>query len=351
MELLGVDVGFGFTKATNGRDVIVFKSLLGNAADIQYREQLLDPGGAEEHLHVELDGASWFLGELAERQSHTRLFTLDHDQFIARFTRTLALAAVARLAGRNVPVKLVTGLPVSHYRRHRDELGRLLQGKHEMALVDRSGTRVETVLNVDQVRVIPQPFGSLFNLMLNDRGEGGERRFLQEKIGVIDIGFRTADYTISDRTRYSERGSHTSDNGIAEAFGTISARLQEKSGISVELYRLYDAAARGSIKIRGRSYDIRGLVEKVLGQLAAAVSAELDRLWADDWDIDTMVITGGGGAVLAPYLQPLLKGEVLAPESGSDSRLHNVVGYRKYAMNLWMRGMKAAAAAEGKRGG
>ncbi|MCK7469936.1 MAG: hypothetical protein MZU95_03365 [Desulfomicrobium escambiense] len=28
MEILGIDIGFGFTKATNGTDTIIFKSLL-----------------------------------------------------------------------------------------------------------------------------------------------------------------------------------------------------------------------------------------------------------------------------------------------------------------------------------
>ena len=36
-------------------------------------------------------------------------------------------------------------------------------------------------------------------------------------IGIIDIGFRTCDCTIADKTRYSERGSQTTESGIAKA--------------------------------------------------------------------------------------------------------------------------------------
>jgi plasmid segregation protein ParM len=233
----------------------------------------------------------------------------------------------------------VTGLPIGYYRQHKDELARILQGEHKVVLIDAAGKRQERVVNISKVRVIPQPFGSMFNLMLNDLGDLGDKRLVKEKVGIIDIGFRTSDYTISDKMRYSERGSRTTDSGIARAFNAIASKLREKSGVSVELYRLYDAVDRGSIKIRGKEYDLKGLTEQVFGQLAAAVAGEVDRFWADDWDMDAMVITGGGGAVLARYLTPLLHGHVLPVDPSKDARLSNVHGYWKFGKHLWARGV------------
>ncbi len=339
MEILGIDIGFGFTKATNGKEVLVFKSVLGEATDIQFQEQILTSGTDDDHLQVEVDGKSWFVGELAERQSNVRFFTLDQSQFIAQFAKNLALTAAARLVGGFIPVNLVTGLPIGYYRQHKDELARILQGEHKVTLIDAAGRRQEKVININKVRVIPQPYGSMFNLMLNDLGDLGDKRLVKEKIGIIDIGFRTSDYTISDKMRYSERGSRTTDSGIARAFNIIATKLREKSGIGVELYRLYDAVERGSIKIRGKEYDLKAPTEQVFSQLAAAVANEVDRLWADDWDMDAMVITGGGGAVLAKYLQPLLKGHVLPVDPSKDARLYNVQGYWKFGKHLWARGV------------
>jgi plasmid segregation protein ParM len=216
---------------------------------------------------VEVDGKSWFVGELAERQSNVRFFTLDQSQFIAQFAKNLALTAAARLVGGFIPINLVTGLPIGYYRQHKDELARILQGEHKVALVDAAGKRQEKVVNINKVRVIPQPFGSMFNLMLNDLGDLGDKRLVKEKVGIIDVGFRTSDYTISDKMRYSERGSRTTDSGIARAFNVITTKLREKSGVSVELYRLYDAVDRGSIKIRGKEYDLKVLTEQVFSQL------------------------------------------------------------------------------------
>jgi len=338
MEIIGIDIGFGFTKATNGRESLVFKSVLGEATELQFREQILDDAAEGEHLQVEVDGKSYFMGELAERQSNVRFFTLDQAQFISSFAKSLALGAAARLVGGYIPVNLVTGLPIGHYRQHKDELARLLQGEHKVTVTGADGRSEEKTINVNKVRVIPQPFGSLFNMMLNDLGDLGDKRLVREKIGIIDVGFRTSDYTVSDKMRYSERGSRTTDSGIARAFTVIATKLREKSGINVELYRLYDAVDRGSIKIRGKEYDLKGITEQVFGQLASAVANEVDRLWVDDWDMDTMVITGGGGAVLSKHLQPLLNGHVTPVDPAKDARLFNVQGYWKFGKHLWARG-------------
>jgi plasmid segregation protein ParM len=179
-------------------------------------------------------------------------------------------------------------------------------------------------------------------MMLNDLGDLGDKRLVREKIGIIDVGFRTSDYSVSDKMRYSERGSRTTDSGIARAFTVIATKLREKSGVNVELYRLYEAVDRGSIKIRGKEYDLKGITEQVFGQLASAVANEVDRLWVDDWDMDTVVITGGGGAVLAKYLQPLLHGHVTPVDPAKDARLFNVQGYWKFGKHLWAKGQVPA---------
>lgn len=335
MKVLGADIGFGYTKATDGRQSQIFKSVVGEAADVQFAESLL-PGTTAFPRHFVVNGQGIFVGELAETQSRGRGFTLDQTQFLAQYAKNLALAALAPFADSGEPLRLVTGLPISFFRRHREALTTMLQNRHTLTVVKPgSGEREEKTLYIERVRVVPQPFGSMFNLMLNDLGKAASQRFVSEKIGIIDVGFRTADYTISDKTRYSERGSQSSDAGIAAAYQAIANVLHEKSGVSVELYRLYEGVSRGTIKIKGKRYDLTGIVQAAFQQLASRIAQEVNRLWADDWDVDAIVISGGGGAVLAPYLQPLLEGEVLPMPSDQDARLNNVQGYWKYGMHIW----------------
>lgn len=347
MEYIGVDIGFGFTKVTNGRDHKVFKSVVGEASEIQFQDSLIKAvGGNGPVLHAEIDGNTYFIGELAERQSAVRSFTLDQNQLMSRYAKTLALTALANIVEDGNAIRVVTGLPINAYRRHKDELAQLLMGKHCVRLTNAVAEEREVNFTIDRVRVIPQPFGSVFNLMLNDLGKVTDRRFIEEKIGVVDVGFRTADYTICDRTQYSERGSRTSDAGISQAFKIIASALQEKSGVNVELYRLYDAVERGSIKIRGKNFGLKRITDQAMSQLAGQIASDVNGLWADDWDIDHVVITGGGGGALKSHLEPLIEGELLSVENSDDMRLNNVRGYQRYAIHLWDRPGQQAAQAQ-----
>ncbi len=335
--MIGIDIGFGFTKATDGKNFHVFKSIYGEAVDFQFKESLLNTNNQQdEHLQIDVDDASYFVGELAERQSSNRQFTLDQTQFIASSTKILALAALTHFMSDNKQsFKLVVGLPIGHYREYKTELADMLRQSHHIVTTNSKGVRKDMVIGITDVKVIPQPIGSVMDRLLNDAGKGADQRFANEKIGVIDIGFRTSDYTISDKARYSERGSLTTQNGISKAFEVIANKLKDNCGINVELYRLFDAIETGSIKIRGKGYDLRKITQIAFQQLAANIASDANRLWNDDWDIDAIMITGGGGSVLAPHLQPLLEGVIVPIEQDLDYRLHNVRGYVKYGRNIW----------------
>jgi plasmid segregation protein ParM len=337
VEIIGLDIGYGYTKASDGRRAIVFKSIYGEATEPQFRDEVLDHPEEEMHLHVELNGKGYFVGEHAVRQSAQRNFTLDPNQFVAEFTRILALAPLARMVDRQNQIKLVAGLPISHYRKHKADLIKTLQGQHPVTVIDKLGNRIETVVRIAEVKVVPQPYGSVLNMMLTDLGEMQDKRFLTEKIGVIDIGFRTTDFTVVDHTHYSERGSRTVDAGMSRAYSNVAAKVLETSGVNVELYRMYESVERGSIKIHGKRYDLKGVRDRAFEQLASAIATDANRLWAADWDMDRILLSGGGGAVIAPFLAPLIKGELVPVEAGADGRLNNVKGYVKYGRRMWSR--------------
>jgi len=335
--IIGIDIGFGFTKATDGKTFTVFKSIYGEAIDFQFKESLLNNNQEDdEYIHIDVDGISYFVGELAERQSSNRQFTLEQTQFISSATKTLALAAISSFTSKErQSFKLVVGLPIGHYRQYKDEVRKILRQSHNITITDRHGASQEFLIGISDVKVIPQPIGSVMDRLLDDVGKPADMRFASEKIGIIDVGFSTCDYTISDKARYSERGSLTTQNGISKAFEIISGKLKDSCGINIELYRLFAAIETGSIKVRGKGYDLRKITQIAFQQLAANIASDANRIWSDDWDIDAIMITGGGGAVLAPYLQPLLEGVIIPIEQNLDYRLHNVRGYNKYGRNIW----------------
>ena len=157
----------------------------------------------------------------------------------------------------------------------------------------------------------------------------------KQKIGVVDIGFRTTDIAILDRLRYLNRGSKTIDTGISKGFGVIANKLREKSSVNVELFRLYRAAETGMITMRGHGFSFPKIRDQVYSQLATSIADEIDRQWANDWDIEAIFLSGGGSRELAGYLTPLITGNVIPVEPGQDSRLNNVKGYLKYGRHIW----------------
>ena len=335
-SIIGIDIGFGFTKTTDGNDFLVFKSIYGEAVDFQFRENLLSVSSEEEHIHIDVDGASYFVGELAERQSSSRTFTLDQTQFVATSSKVLALAALSKvLTQPQQSVRIVVGLPIGHYRQYKAELSNMLKATHHITTTDAKGNRVERQINISEVRVLPQPIGTVMDRLLSHQGVPEHKRFVTDKIGILDVGFRTTDYTISDKGRYSERGSLTTQNGISKAFTTISTKLKETCKVDIEIYRLFDAVEQGNIKVRGKAYDLQKITHHAFKQLAATIASDANQVWTDDWDIDAIMITGGGGAVLAPHIQPLIEGVIIPIEEDLDYRLHNVRCYYKFGVNTW----------------
>ncbi len=328
MLMAGVDVGFGFTKATDGETTVLFKSIIGEPQPRSMDENFFS-GESISGLHMTLDDRSYFVGDLAESESRVRQFTLDQAQMVTQQFRILALAGLAKIAPNKVPVNVVTGLPVSYYMEYKDKLTAALSGEHELQVHDGSQSR-EVTLSVNRVKVIPQPYGSLVDYLFREDGTLLRADMARQKIGVIDIGFKTTDFTVCKGLRHSERGSRTTDTGISKAFQFISEALNEMSGVNVEIYRLYDAVREGSIKIRGAEYDLTKVKNEVFGRLATAVVSDMERIWVDDWDLDVVLLAGGGGEALFEYLKPLVRGEFALLKTQDDSRIGNVSGYVKY---------------------
>jgi plasmid segregation protein ParM len=338
MEVLGIDIGFGFTKATNGQETIIFKSIFGDASEIQFWADFGDSAPTD-HIHVTIDGKSYFVGDLAEQQSSVLNFTLDQERLISEYVRIFALTVAGLFYKNNstinVPINVVSGLPIGYFKNNHDRFNEILTGHHRVTYHSHNGNKSTREIYINKVRMLPQPLGSILNDLMDTDGRIVNEELATQKVGVVDIGFRTTDFTILDHLRYIDRGSRTIDTGISKGFSVISSKLREKCGVSVELYRLYKAAEEGTIKMRGHGFSFEKIRDQVYSQLAANIANELDRLWSEDWDIDTIILTGGGCRELGKYLQPLITGNIKPIDLYSDPRLNNVQGYAKYGKYIW----------------
>lgn len=334
MEIIGIDVGFGFTKAYNGKNSIIFKSIIGDATDIQFHSSLNDASSSS-NLHITLEGKSYFLGSYAELQSNIREFTLDQEKLLEEFVKILAITAAGICTETSAPIQVVSGLPVGYLRRDSKRLKEMILGTHDITFHHRDGKDEKKRIHIDKIHVIPQPIGSIFNLLFDDLGQIKDRELATQKLGVVDIGFKTTDFSIFDHLHYIERGSSTLDTGISKCFSVIANKLRQESSINIELYRMFKFIDSEMIKIRGKEYHISNLKKRVYTHAASAIASDLNRLWENDWDMDAILLSGGGSVELAPYLTPNIDGNVIPSQHNGDVRFNNVRGYCKFGRYKW----------------
>ena len=66
------------------------------------------------------------------------------------------------------------------------------------------------------------------------------------------------------------------DTGISKAYAVIANKLRENGGVNVELYRLYDAVRKGTIKMRGQGFNFAKIRDQIYAQLAATIGREFE---------------------------------------------------------------------------
>ncbi|OGQ93811.1 MAG: hypothetical protein A3J85_01865 [Desulfobacula sp. RIFOXYA12_FULL_46_16] len=334
MEIVGIDVGFGFTKAYNGKNSVIFKSIIGDATDIQFHS-VLGEDSSTSNLHITLDDKPYFLGSYAELQSSIREFTLDQEKLLENFFKILAVTAAGLCTDTAAPIQIVTGLPVGYLKRDSKRLKEIITGVHLITFHHPDGKDVIKKIHIDKIQVIPQPIGSIFNLIFDEQGRIIDKALAGQKLGVVDIGFKTTDFSIFDHLQYIERGSSTMDTGISKCFSVIAGKLRQESNINVELFRMFKFIESGMIKIKGKEYNISNLKKRVYTHAAAAIVSDLNRLWENDWDIDSIILSGGGSVELAEYLMSGIEGNIIPIPKNIDARFNNVQGYCKFGRYKW----------------
>ncbi|HUM37871.1 MAG TPA: ParM/StbA family protein, partial [Anaerolineae bacterium] len=245
----------------------------------------------------------------------------------------LFLAALTELTSATVAdVSLVTGLPVAFYD-DRERLAGRLAGEHK---VQREGRRSQ-LLRVTQVRVIPQPFGSLLALVLDERGGIADVRLAKSAVGVIDVGGKTCN--LLSVNRLAEIGKETASVNVG-GWDLVRAVREWLSRKYPGLDDLRDHVLAEAIQARELHFygepvaDFPALVDALAGDLAGQVIAEASHLWNGGATLDAVLVTGGGALLLGDAIRKHWRHARLVPDPVNA----NAVGYWKFARRLFAQG-------------
>ncbi len=327
-EVLGVDIGYGFVKGFDGQNEIVFPSVAGIGRDISYQSQLTTYQSPLDTLAIGYNGKKYFIGDYAIRQSSIPSRSLDIKKPEDLNTLLLFLTTLGLYSNEpNQEFNIVTGLPTNYILSYQEQLKHILSGDHHIKLRIK-GRDEERNMSVNGVNIVPQPFGTLFNLVLNGNGEVADHEMSKKVVGIADIGFKTADFVVSDSLEFVDRLSSSSINGMVSAYEIIAAMIRSRYKIDKKDYELDQIVKNKTIKIAGVDHDISDIISEAFYNLASKIKTELDSLW-DYRELDTIILTGGGGEALSEYLIPKFNNMVLVP----DAQFANVKGFWKLARN------------------
>jgi plasmid segregation protein ParM len=204
-----------------------------------------------------------------------------------------------------------------------------LAGRHVVRRVN--GRQIVQRFTVDEVLVVPQPFGSLFDAILGPEGQIVDRDLAQGRVGVIDVGTYTTDYVLVDRLRYVERGSGTIASAMSRAYQLIGRSLLDTFGLDLRLHQVDRAVRDGHVTVFGEERSIDWLVDPVLDALSQEVLAQAGTLWGDGRDLKAILVTGGGAMALGEHIRRRYAHARVLP----DAALANVNGFFKYGLRKW----------------
>lgn len=327
MQLLAIDIGYGYTKAmTQGKRPFLVASTVGAEETIRFESDIISENGAG--ITIKVDGRWYFVGEQAELQSASGAQTLDVTRTGSSEQKALFYAAASELVKTTEEqVVVVTGLPVADFdQRNRDVLGDMLQGTHT---VERRGKWTRT-FETTGVYTVPQAIGSLFALVLDRRGRLVNGDLAQGRVAIIDVGTLTTNFVLVDRLRYVEVGSDSITTGMSEVFAKVAKDLKRVHELDwtkpKHLSRIDRAVRERSVEVYGDRVDITEIVDRHLEALADTVVSKARSLngWGAGVDLKAVIVTGGGSLELAPYIRQAFPHTRTVDR---DPQFANVAGY------------------------
>jgi len=321
MHALGVDVGYGHTKAVSSlRDrPLTFPSVVGRAEAEAYR---LDLNG---HDHTPLRGGvltgtnddAYLYGEPAIRYARVAHQPRDRDWIRSQPYRVLWDAVVTELLLPSTHPIIVTGLPVRYYSADRAVLEELVQ-----QVLHGRNMRPRLVI------VVPQPFGSFFDHILDRHGRLAPERNPDAYRGIIDIGYFTTDFVEVHDCEYIEKGSGSLEVGVSTVCDAIRRLADERWGRTLDTSECEAVVGGAPVRVKGHPHDVRDATQTACADVAMAIAHYARQLWSGGAALEEVLVTGGGGPLLVEFLRSAFSQLTLLP----DAFVANARGYMQYAL-------------------
>ena len=292
--VVGLDVGYGNTKIVFGSDggvsQVVFPSVV---AKCVHSSGIAVPGtaGGRKEI-VELGSMSYYVGKTAMKHCRNTL-TSRHEDWITTSAYQVLIKRAIELSGISNPsaeALVVTGLPVAYF----DE---------SMAAVRKT---VEIVFReyfaAVEVRGIPQPMGAFIDMLLQYDGTVRDENMIRDHVGIVDIGFQTTDFIAVNRGLFIHEEADSMELGVSSIMENIAKDVYRTTRHRPTTFEVVEALKEKSIMAFGRPISIAPFLEEHSMSFLQMVESRVKSIWGTAGDKSSIILAGGGAALLRPLL-------------------------------------------------
>lgn len=319
---IGLNIGSSYTKAAYASRIIGIPSVIGTYD--------VNSFGSKQDEMLALEGSDVLVGYSAVSQSAYTFRResrdwITSDEWMRIFEGTMSEITSAT----HVDVNIVTGLPVGFYEADRHILAKQLLGEHSFKRLGRNRQNV----NVRNVRVVPEPFGTVFYTAFNNAGTLISD-ILRMKKGVIDVGSKTVNYQSvgPNSLRSIDNESAMINYGcwnVAKALAYYIRR--EYPTIDLKDHEVLDIVFKGTMRYNGKEIDLSDRISMYSKQLRTAVTTAISTAWRDNvGSFDIILLTGGGSCLVKDIILSMFEQAVVV----DDPIYANAIGMYRFARYL-----------------
>lgn len=313
-----VDDGFGDFKGYNGKKKVIVPNFVTRWQGIPQDDVSGNFQDRESHITDFSDVRKKLVGLGAQLLDKTGFWDGQENKhnseknFLAIFRTVLGLLAEEYMEEEIHLNPLVMSLPVEQETAARKkQLLDLVKRTHKVEIELGDGTLIKKTIIVDSVIIKSQPFGTYCYHALDDKGNSKDNS-LKDKVSVVfDLGARTLNVlTLRGFAQQTvESGlSYTKMVGMYEAWDTLAQDLKDEMGLNLGIARVKQAASTeegfGGHGFLTDGTDISEFRDAVYYDHSDRLLSEFERSFIHNKDeVDDILITGGGSAVLREWLE------------------------------------------------
>ena len=319
--VIGIDLGYGFVKATCGDKTVKFPSL------VEVGQPTTHDAFRAADYEVEIDGTTYFVGEMARREGKS-LINLADPLAKEEDLRVLWLTALA-LVGNDEPATVVTGLPLSQYDT-RDKFAERLAKLRGVVTIRGKKRLVET----ESLQVVPQAMGAMMAGLLEPETMSLRNPQWMEQGGyllLVDVGTRTTGvvtFETQPEFTWVAKLSGATDIGMIDIFRAMQTAFGRQVGSAPRLEEVpfwESLLTKGETWYGGKTIDFRetrDAIREQFGKRIAQYAVQL--LGGEAWNRVAVVFLAGGGAVVP---QTSLRTYGVPVFSVPDAQMANATGF------------------------